>query len=681
MMKRIALSLLLAASTTAATAQKKDRTNDPFYPEYAKLTRENDTAMNRLMRVLTANTERMEKDTVFRKEQSKVLWRINGERNKIDKAFAAAHPGSMISFDYVTRGIRSADPDTIVAAVAKFDKRVQESPEAKELLAEAEKMRTVSIGKIAPDFTLPDTLGKSVALKDFRGKYVLLDFWASWCGPCRAENPHVVAAFNKYKDKNFTILAVSLDKEDGREAWMKAIHQDNLTWTHVSDLQYWKSAPAKLYFVRGIPQNFLIGPDGKILAKNLRGDKLAETLEKFLPKANATAAQRNRRMDSLFRKAIAVANANNLAEAKTHYAELFQMFPESENDPHVNAYDIARGMLAYNMVKENDPEALKMARSMKTVFAARQMHGSIGRALQENGRIADAEAIFKEGLAQAKPAGGKMDSISYYTYAVYYADLLYKNKRAAEALPFITEAEQGKFLKDAEKEILLANILIENKAYDRAFPLLDRLVKTGRSNEQTRENFKKAWKATGKPAKEYDAYIAQLTDTLRNNTLGKIDKHAVNYPAEPFILKNLNGKTVSLASLKGKVVFLDFWATWCGPCIQSFPAMQAAADKYKGKVEFLFIDTWEKTKSPDERMDKVKAFIKKNKYRFNVLMDTPIPNDEKNQYDVVQRYKVKGIPAKFIIDQEGNVRYAFSGFSGNFDETLTEIDLFLESLL
>ncbi len=99
-------------------------------------------------------------------------------------------------------------------------------------------------------------------------------------------------------------------------------------------------------------------------------------------------------------------------------------------------------MLAYQMVKENDPEAMKMARSMKTAFSARQMHGSIGRMLQEKGRTAEAETLFKEELSKAKPVGGKMDSITYYTYAVYYAELLYKNKRYPEALPFITEAEQ-----------------------------------------------------------------------------------------------------------------------------------------------------------------------------------------------------------------------------------------------
>ncbi len=118
---------------------------------------------------------------------------------------------------------------------------------------------------------------------------------------------------------------------------MKAIHQDKLTWTHISELQHWNSAITKLYFVRGIPQNFLIGPDGKILASNLRGDILAATLENILP-----AAGQPGKMDSIFRKAVAVANANNLAEAKAGYEELMKSFPESENEKQVNAYDIAR---------------------------------------------------------------------------------------------------------------------------------------------------------------------------------------------------------------------------------------------------------------------------------------------------------------------------------------------------
>ena len=141
-----------------------------------------------------------------------------------------------------------------------------------------------AIGTKALDFTQTDTSGKKITLSQFKGKYVLLDFWASWCGPCREENPNVVAAFNKYKDKNFTILSVSLDQPTGKEKWLNAIHKDGLTWNHVSDLKFWDSATAGLYAVRAIPQNFLLDPDGKIIGKNLRGEDLENKLAEIFGK-------------------------------------------------------------------------------------------------------------------------------------------------------------------------------------------------------------------------------------------------------------------------------------------------------------------------------------------------------------------------------------------------------------
>lgn len=258
---------------------------------------DDDVALKQLLKPLDEPTKKLyadikatppekQNDAAFRNAmmaRSKVL---QGQQKTILKNFIQSHPDSYLSVIILNQmGPHADSPAELETLFNSLSATLKSSEPGKALEHSIAQAKTTGIGVIAPDFTQNDVNGKPVTLSSFRGKYVLIDFWASWCGPCRQESPNLVKAYNKYKDKNFTILGVSLDRSTGKNDWLNAIKNDGLAWTQVSDLNFWSNKVAVLYFIVQIPSNFLLDPQGKIIGKDLRGtdleNKLAEVLGKI----------------------------------------------------------------------------------------------------------------------------------------------------------------------------------------------------------------------------------------------------------------------------------------------------------------------------------------------------------------------------------------------------------------
>jgi peroxiredoxin len=259
-------------------------TGSPTHAEYDGLNKQINEITEKYMALYQESRAAMAAgDTAKSKEIMVEVEAMYESTNTMREDFVKTHPASYVNPFLLSQIQYGKEVEELEALVGGLDAKLDSIPSIVQLKTQIEKLKKLAVGQTAPDFTQNDVNGNPIKFSDIYSQYelTLLDFWAAWCGPCRAENPNVVAVFNEFNNKGFTVFGVSLDRE--KEAWQKAIADDKLTWTHVSDLAYWQNEAAKMYAIQSIPSSLLVDKNGKIVAKNKRGDDLrafvAETLK------------------------------------------------------------------------------------------------------------------------------------------------------------------------------------------------------------------------------------------------------------------------------------------------------------------------------------------------------------------------------------------------------------------
>ena len=359
----------------------------------------------------------------------------------------------------------------------------------------------------------------------------------------------------------------------------------------------------------------------------------------------------------------------NPVKKEAMYKAWIKKFPPEKFGTDRIQYDYVRNDVASAYAEaDNVSKAVQYANMIETQTWKGEGWAGPATRLQKNGHLNEAAELFKKASANSykyltsnrNEPGARFAAIGFSSYTSSLAQIYFEQKKYAEALKHIKLAHDSSKSVKAYINSTYADVLIALKKDKEAFDIINEAITAGQASTNIRDRFKQLYVKVKGSNEGYDEYMTTVNKILAENIRKDLQRRILNKPAASFTLKDADGNTYSLEQFKGKTIILDFWATWCGPCKRSFPAMRTAQNKYADDttVKFLFIHTWERE---DNATTNAKKYVTDNNLPFTVLMDLK-DNDTKIN-TVADKYNVSSIPAKVVIDKNGIIRFMFNGFT------------------